>query len=293
MSIRPRARSNRLLMVTLVTVSLLVITFDFRQGPTGPLDTFGSAAHAALAPFQKGVSKVTNPIGSFFSAVAHLPSLQEENQQLKAERDAALAAQIKNADDLERLKTLEELLAIQAGLSPDTKAAVVIGSSVSNFEWTITLDKGSRDGVQVGSAVVASPGTESEPGLLGALVGRVIRVTPYSSDVLLLLDPEFKVAGRLFSSGETGLVEGRGDEDLRMALIASTAPVRLDDIVSTVAWDAGGPQGEQNRYPPGIVIGRVSRILASAGSPDKYVEVRPTVDFSALETVLVVVRGSA
>ena len=293
MSFRPRARSNRLLMVTLVTISLLVITFDYRQGPTGPLDTFGSAAHAALAPFQKGISKLTNPVGRFFSALAHLPSLQEENQRLRAERDAALAAQIKNADDLERLRTLEELLGIQAGLNPETKAAVVIGSSVSNFEWSITIDKGSRDGVQIGSAVLAGPGSETEPGLLGALVGRVIRVTPYSSDVLLMLDPEFKVAGRLYSSGESGLIEGQGDKDLRMGLVASTAPVRLDDVISTVAWDAGGAQGTQNRYPPGIVIGRVSRILASAGSPDKFVEVRPTVDFSALETVLVVVRGTA
>lgn len=284
---RQRLRSTRLLVATLVSICLVVITVDYRSGPTGPLEAFGKLSLAIMSPFQKGVSKITNPIGDFFSGLAHLPTLEADNARLRSELDATQSQIIKATTDQSRLATLEDLLGIKAALAPDTVGAVVIGNSISNFEWTITIDKGSSAGVSVGAPVVASPGTDVPPGFTGGLVGHVVRTTPYSSDVQLIIDPNSEVAGRLFTSGETGLIQGQGENDMRMNFVAASAPVRLDDLVSTVAFQASD---FQSRYPPGIVIGKVSHILQDAGSPDKYVQVRPTVDFSSLEFVLVVVH---
>lgn len=284
---RQKARSTRLLVATLVSISLVVITVDYRSGSTGPLEAFGRLALAIMSPFQKGVSKITNPIGDFFSGLARLPTLESENARLRSELDATQSQIIKAATDLSRLATLEELLGTKAALAPETVGAVVVGSSVSNFEWSIIIDKGSSAGVSVGAPVVASPGTDAPSGFTGGLVGHVVRTTPYSSDVQLIIDPDSQIAGRMFSSGETGLIQGQGEKDMQMNLIAASAPVRLGDLVSTVAFQAGDVQ---SRYPPGIVIGKVSHILQDAGSPDKYVQVRPTVDFSSLEFVLVVVN---
>jgi rod shape-determining protein MreC len=269
-----------------VSVCLLTITFDYRQGDSGPLHNIGNGLITVMAPLQKAVSKVTNPVGDFFSALAHLPSLQSENERLQTELDATRAELIKQTSDQGRANELEELLQIRAALAPTTVGAVVIGGSVSNFEWTITIDKGSSDGVHIGSPVLTSAGDDAEPGLTGALVGSVVRVTPNASEVRLIIDPASRVAGRLRLSGEVGMIEGQGDRDLRMGLLSADASVRLDDIVSTVAWTAGD---DANLYPPGIVIGRVARIFQDPSATSKFVTVSPTVDFASLEFVLVVV----
>jgi len=285
MVVGSRARRTRLLVVALVALSLLTVTLDYRQGTTGPLEVLGKTALAVITPLQEAVTKVTNPAADFFSGLAHLPSLQQENRKLKAQLDATRQEMIKTADYEAKIQTLEDLLALRESLNPETVAAVVVGNSVSDFEWSITIDKGSSAGVQPGMPVVASTGGTSVPGMTGALVGRVVRVTPYSADVMLTIDPESKVGARVFTSGVTGLVEGRGTGDLQMTQIPANASVRLDDVVSTVWWSYGNLQ---NRYPPGIVIGRVSRVLQDTGDMDKFVTVRPAVDFSSLEFVLIV-----
>ena len=67
MALRSRARSTRLLVVTLVSISLVTITVDYRQGDEGPLAAASEAALVVLTPLQEAVSKVTRPIGNFFA----------------------------------------------------------------------------------------------------------------------------------------------------------------------------------------------------------------------------------
>jgi len=84
MALPSRARSTRLLVVTLVSISLVTITLDYRQGDSGPLATMGDAALAVISPLQEAVSKVTKPIGNFFSTLVRLPSIRRDNQGLRA-----------------------------------------------------------------------------------------------------------------------------------------------------------------------------------------------------------------
>ncbi|MDQ3210904.1 MAG: hypothetical protein M3Q20_06915, partial [Actinomycetota bacterium] len=93
MAIRRRPRSTRLLVVTLVSISLAVITLDYRQRDSGPLAIAGDAAKTFMAPLQEAVTTVTQPIGAFFSGLAHLPSLANDNERLR-EKNAALLTQV-------------------------------------------------------------------------------------------------------------------------------------------------------------------------------------------------------
>ncbi len=289
MALRNRTRSTRLLVVILVSVSLLTITVDYRQGDAGPLATVGSAALAIIGPLQEAVSKVTHPIGNFFSTLTHLPSIRAENEHLRgqvADLQAQIAIVASNED---RIKELENLLQIQASLGKNvqTTGALVIANGVSNFEWTVSINKGSSDGVKVDMPVVVG-GVDTTT---ARLVGHVVKVSPDYSIVQLMIDPDSAVAGRLEQSRQTGILTGQGGSDLRMGLVDASTPVAPGELVTTAGYRIPGVAS--SLYPPGIVIGTVSRELDNPAALEKFVTVRPAVDFTSLDYVLVVLSSGS
>jgi rod shape-determining protein MreC len=206
---RQRPRATRLLVVVLVSISLAVITLDYRQ-QEGPLSALGASTKAAMAPMQRAVTNITRPVGDFFSGLAHLPSLARENQELKDELAAARADDATKDLIQTQNEELQGLLELRPTLDPEAVAAVVIANGLSNFEWTITIDKGSNDGIAKDQPVVT--GSPDSP----MLVGTVVQVSPDSADVRLIIDRESAAAAVLKDSGEAGLIHGQGDADLRM-----------------------------------------------------------------------------
>jgi rod shape-determining protein MreC len=282
-ALRSRARSTRLLVVTLVSASLITITVDYRQGDAGPLSAAGDAALSVIAPLQEAMSKVTDPIGNFFSTLVRLPAIRRANEDLRNQISALEQEISTTRADQQRLAELEALLGLQEsfGAKIETTAAEVIANGVSNFEWTITLDKGSSDGIEDEMPVVAAAG----------LVGHVVRVTSSSSVVQLIIDPESFVAGRLDASGETGLLEGEGEGDLRMSQVDPGTQVLPDERVITSGYRFGGVF--ESLYPPNVLVGTVSRVLSDDNALEKFVTVRPAVDFSTLSVVLVVLSSGS
>jgi rod shape-determining protein MreC len=108
-----------------------------------------------------------------------------------------------------------------------------------------------------------------------------VQVGTHWSSVQLIIDPHSFVGGRLASSGETGLVAGQRDRDLRMDLVNPDAKVTAGEQVVTSGFQGG-------LYPPEIVIGVVSHVYQQPGTLTKLIAIRPSVDFSSLEFVLVV-----
>ena len=283
MALPSRARSTRLLVASLVALSLVTITLDYRQGDSGPLSAAGDAALVIISPLQEGVSKVTHPIGNFFSTLLRLPSIRRENEELNDRVSELQALVATGRADAARLQQLEALLGLREGLGSEvaTVGAEVIASGVSNFDWTITIDRGSSDGIDVDMPVVASAG----------LVGHVTRVAPDSAIVELIIDPDSFVAGRLDLSRSTGLLSGEGDRDLRMGLVDTEVEVQPGEQVVTAGYKIPGIA--QGLYPPGILIGSVSRVLDEDAGMEKFITVRPAVDFSTLDIVLVVLSDAS
>jgi rod shape-determining protein MreC len=277
-AVRSRARSTRLLVVALVSVSLVTITIDYREGDDGPLASAGNAALAVVSPLQEVVSKVTHPIGNFFSTLFRLPSIRHERDVLRERVDSLETQLAETRADQTRLADLEALFGLRESLGPkvQTTAAQVIANGVSNFEWTIEIDKGSSDGIARDMPVIASSG----------LVGHIVQVAPNSSRVQLIIDPDSFVAGRLDVSRQTGLLSGEGNQDLQMSLVESTAEVEPDERVVTAGYRIRDVA--ESLYPPNVLIGTVSRVLQQDAATEKFVTVRPAVDFSSLSLVLVV-----
>jgi rod shape-determining protein MreC len=277
-ALRSRARSTRVLVVALVSISLVTITVDYREGTDGPLASLGDGALAVVSPLQEAVSKVTHPIGNFFSTLFRLPSIRHERDILRERVDMLETQLSEGRADQARLAELEALIGVQEslGIRIETTGAQVIANGVSNFEWTITIDKGSSDGIHENMPVVASAG----------LVGHVVTVGTSSSVVQLIIDPDSSVAGRLDVSRQTGLLSGEGPDDLQMSLVEPTVEVAPDEHVVTAGYRIAGVA--ESLYPPNVLIGTVSRVLDEDSATEKFLTVRPAVDFSSLSLVLVV-----
>jgi rod shape-determining protein MreC len=274
---RRAGRSTRILVVSLVMASLVIITLDYRQGPSGIFESLGRGTSSIVSPMQAAVARVFRPVGAFFQGLGHVGSLQSENRRLKGEVERFKTETGSIANIERQFLELQRLLNIRSRLNlRRTIGANVVAASISNFEWSITLDQGSRDGVAVNQPVVSADG----------LVGHVTEVFAGTCFVQLIIDPRSAVGGRLAATGETGLVVGQRNRDLQMELVAPDAEVTPGEEVVTSGYQGG-------LYPPGVPIGVVSHLYTDPASLTKVIQVRPEVDFSSLEFVLVVVGTSS
>ena len=277
MVVRPKPRSTRLLVVVLVSISLAVITLDYRQGPEGPLAGLGRTSISLMAPLQHAVTDITRPIGNFFVSLAHLPTLASENDRLTKELAAERARNAQGTGlqgEVDRLKALVDL---ENSIDFPVVDGLVISNGVSNFENIITIDRGSADGIAVDNPVVTG-------GSVGArLVGRIVEVAAHASTVMLITDRDAATGARLAGTRQSGLIEGEGDADMKMSFLNAGVVVEPGEIVETNGYQDG-------LYPPGITIGEVSRFVPATSTTESFVTVRPAVDFSTLDYVAVVLK---
>ena len=270
-----RAGRGRLLLLVFIALSILVITLDFRQGESGPLEQAKDLSAAVVAPLQRGLTAVARPVGNFFASIGELGNLRSENNRLKAQL-ADLEEEVSEAEAVEdEIESLTELLELdEPWTSMDTVNAGVYGNVASNYRWVRLLDKGSEDGIREGMAVVNADG----------LVGKIIGVAERTSTVLLLIDPKAAAGARVEERRDTGKVQGTGEsEGLSLELIGSNSEIDEGDIVVTSGYDGGV-------FPPGIPIGTVAEVDGDVRRPDQTIIVEPFVDFTALDYVRVLLE---
>ena len=277
MVVRPKPRSTRLLVIVLVSISLAVITVDYRQGPDGPLASLGELSLELMAPLQRAMTNVTSPVRDFFVSIAHLPSLSDENERLKQQLADASADISQVAAMQAELEQLHRLLDLQDRFDFPLKTSLVIGLGVSNFENVITIDTGTNDGVAVDMPVVTAGDTGAR------LVGRVVEVSANAADVLLITDRDAATSGRLVDTHQAGLLEGQGDADMKMSFLNPEVTVEPGAVVETTGFLDG-------LYPLGITIGEVSRFVPATGTSEPYVTIRPAADFGTLDYVAVILK---
>lgn len=267
-------RRTRILIGVLLFVALLVITLDVRGGGDGVLDRLRGTATGVLQPVQDGFSTLVRPLGTATDGVRELFSLRSDNADLR-QRVEDLEERRRVVADLEREnRELQALLDLEERLGFETVAARTVALAPSSFEWTITIDAGSNDGVARDMPVIAGPG----------LVGRVIQVTPTAARVLLAIDPNFSAAARAARTGEIGSISGRGSDPMLLQPLEPGADIQRGDEIVTSSF-AGGV------FPGGIPIGVVADEGDTTARLTRSITVLPYVDFTRLHHVLVVLSA--
>ena len=257
-------RGPRLLLVLLLLTALTLTALDVRGGDGGsPFDPLRRGADAVLGPAQRALGGAARAVGGV------LDGDSDDQERLELE-NAQLRAELRRSEDLRRrVDELDALLALKDfGSYPMVPARVAAIGSSFGFESTVTIDAGSGDGIEPGQTVVDGDG----------LLGRTLRVGPFTSTVLLLTDPGFTVGARLTREGTVGLATGDGKGGLVLSLVEG-GRVQEGDALLTTGSDT---------FVPGVPVGRVTSVDPGGQALVTTARVRPFVDVSSLDLVGVV-----
>ena len=273
-------RPSRGVLALLLLASFTIITLDARGGEDSPVDPLRAVAGNAFGPVEEVTAAVVRPFESVPGFFTTTRSLHGEVRRLEAE-NAALRGQLATSSVArQRAAELDGLLKS----SGDTgyalvPARVVAVGPAQSFSQTVTIDAGTSSGVHADMTVLNNEG----------LVGRVIRADRSTATVLLIVDRDSVVGGRLGSNMEVGFLRGRGaigDEGrLDLDLVDNAVTPARDDVVVTWGSKNGAP------YVAGVPIGRVISVFSSPRQLSKRAVIDPFVDFSSLDLVGVVVRA--
>ena len=270
-------RRSRIVLAILVLVAITLIVFDLRGGDSGPTRPLRAAGETVLGSAERAMASVVVPVRGFLESLGGLGDADARIAQLEAD-NARLQAELATvANDRARVADLEALLGLVATNDYETVPAQVIAvGPAQGFAWTVTIDAGSRDGIERDMSVISGAG----------LVGRTIDVGPTTSTVLLIVDATSSVGGRLSGTSQIGIVSGTGRQDsLTMQLLDPLAVVDVGDVVVSFGSEGGRP------YAPGIPIGVVAEMRGTEGQLTRSAILEPYVDISRLDIVGVVLRA--
>jgi rod shape-determining protein MreC len=274
---RKTVRRRRAVLGLLVAASLILVTASFGDG----LRSIERGALEVLGPIQEGASSVLKPVRDAAGWVGDTLDAKGENEDLKKERDRLRRELIAAQGAEEQNKQLRKLLAMDDNIGLDDQGLVearVYGRSPTVWYSTVTVNKGTSDGVREGDPVINGAG----------LVGRVRVASGGSAQVLLITDGQSGVSAKLNETGAPGVLETAvGDpRDLRLNFLPRDADPREGQTVVTAGTTS---QRFPLFFPEGIPIGRVTDVDADDGT----VRVRPFANLRRLDWVQIVTRPAS
>ena len=261
-----------MLFLALVIAGFIVATLDVRSDSDGVTNVLREGTQSVFTPFQKGVDWVVTPVIGFIDGISNIAGLRDENDQLRARLREA-EADLREITALEEKVTQLELInGLEVADNLTTVTARIYASGTSVFDNVRYIDKGAKDGIIAGQAVVDEDG----------LVGRVDLVSANDARIRLITDPLVSAGVRVRSSNETGIVSGRGDGPLRLEMFRPLSPVFEGDLIVT----------DGSRFPPGIVVGLVDSTTDAEVGFVLRADVSPAARLSEIDFVKVVVGWS-
>lgn len=257
-------------IITLIILILLIFLSNVEVNKLSYLET---AANSIISPVQRVITDIKNKIQGNTAYFADMDAIKQENEELKT-KNSELETKLR---ELERIKadnvTLQEYMNLtQKYASYSTVPAYVINKDVSNYSSNLVINVGTNDGVQKNMTVIADKG----------LVGHIISVTEKTAKVQVIIDPASTVSSKMSTSNESIICKGtlENDQVIRASYIPTDA-----ELIKGYSIETSGLGGI---YPKGIHIGTIEEIITTSNIIDRYAVVKPAVDFSKLNTVLVI-----
>ncbi len=253
----------------LVLASLLLYSHNLQGRARTSL--FERGVLQATAPFHSGIEALCDTLGGWWVHYVWLVDAQVENDRLHLE-NRRLRAELSQLQEVRLANDrLQKLLDFRETQALTALPAQVITEDASSWFRTVMIDKGSDDGIREGMPVVVAEG----------VAGRIIKVAPGQSRVLLITDASSAMASLVQRNRSRGVCRGRGDT-LIFDFVLRDKDIEVGDLVVT--------SGTGGVFPKGLPVGAVSRVVREKYGLFQVIEVAPAVDFSRLEEVLVLLK---
>ena len=231
--------------------------------------------NTVTSPIRNGIAAAADWAEGVYNYVFRYGQIQEELASLRAQV-AELEDQVREGQEAAKQnERLRELLDLQAKREDFVFESARVTGRTSNWDSTLTLSKGSSDGVAVGNCVVTST---------GLLVGVVSQVGLNWSTVSTIINTDIEMGGIVTRTYSAGVLEGdfalMGQGRLKLSYLPDSAQLVSGDEVLT--------SGKGDVYPSGLVVGRVEGVFTDPSGMTRYAVVVPDADLSSLVEVFVI-----
>lgn len=230
-------------------------------------------ANKIVMPIQNGLVYLKNKITGNKEFFSDIQNLKSENEQLK-QSNKELEEKLR---ELEIVRSENEMLKEYANLTEkyseySTIPAYIINKNISNFSDNIIINVGNNDGVEPNMAVISEKG----------LVGYIVSTTDTTSKVQTIVDVSTNVSAAVTTTKDSIICKGILDSSttVKATYIPVDATLAVGDKVET--------SGMGGIYPRGITIGKIKEIINTKNILDRYAIIETAVDFSKIDTVLVI-----
>jgi rod shape-determining protein MreC len=262
-----RLRSSSYLFLAVVVAQLVLISAQVTTKTGMPI--LQAVAFGMVAEVQRAGAGVVGGVAGLWTGYVDLRRVRGDNERLTRELGQARIALQQERALAERSRNLQQLLDLRSRLMVETTAADVIAAAATPEFRTVTIGKGTQAGLRPDMAVISPAG----------VVGRIIVPSARAAKVQLLIDLNAAAGALVERSRAQGVVMGTGGDTLRLEYVSGSAEIHVGDTVTT--------SGIDGIYAKGFVIGRVDKVERNGGAYGT-ITVRPAVNFSMLEEVLVV-----
>ncbi|GAC1369460.1 MAG: hypothetical protein NVSMB39_1300 [Candidatus Saccharimonadales bacterium] len=260
-----RSKANRRIIIVVVSGALLV-----SLGALGRLEPVRWVFDRTLGSAVRSLSAVGGSAGEAWGNLSRVSALAQDNSRLEHENAnlrQRLAADAETRSDNELLR---RQLGLEVAGTLKQVAAEVTTFAPDSYRQFVTINKGLNAGIKSGMAVTSE----------GVLIGTIADVKPASAQIMLINDPEFKLASKDQDTGATGILRGQLGHGLLLDEIGQTDVIKPGDSVTTA--------GLGGQIPPGLLIGKVQSVNTRTNVVFQSAQVETEFRVSGLRFVFVV-----
>jgi rod shape-determining protein MreC len=264
-------RYSLLIFIVLLLLFALVL-MSLRAKQREGVEFFDALLMEICSPFQKAATLVIKTVQGTFTQYVYMVNLGKENRMLK-QKIAELQEENHRMKEMKLAnERLSQLLQFREKNSPSMIGAEVIGQDPSSWFKSVTINKGERDGVKKGMAVISPAG----------VIGQILKTAPHYATVLLLTDYNSAVDSIVQRTRAKTIVEGKGENRCQLKYLRRAEEVAVGDVVVT--------SGLGGNFPKGLMVGEIKKVDKKGHGVFQYAELVPSVDLTQLEEVFVIIE---
>ncbi len=268
---RFRNTFNLIVLAAVLVAQLIGLAVQVKRPADGGTRLIRVWAIAMVTPITRGIIHTEDWFSNTWHNYVWLRGVRQENEELKDQIADMKMQQIRLIEDANQAQRLQLLLGFKEKYISQSVPAQVISTTGSEFSRAIYIDKGSKDGIAADMPVVTPEG----------IVGKVLRVLPTTSLVLLISDPTSGAGVILEKSRLQGILKGSANGATMLNNVMSDEKVQPGDRIVT--------SGGDRIFPKGLPVGVVASV--KPGQDLFYnIRVRPAADLNQLEEVLVITK---